>query len=121
MMTRGRTKRLRLVRLADEVAEHPLGRLEVGDDAVAHRLDRGDVAGRAAEHLLGFVADGFDLGVDVLNATIDGSLRTMPRPRAKTQVLAVPRSIARSFEKIANAPSSTRASVAVRIGGTAGT
>src|ERR1051326_8262031 len=43
----------------------------------------------------------------VLNATMEGSLRTMPRPRANTQVLAVPRSIARSFEKIANAPSST--------------
>ena len=34
-----------------------------------------------------------------LMATIDGSLVTMPRPRAKTQVLAVPRSMARSFEK----------------------
>jgi len=43
----------------------------------------------------------------VLNATIDGSLSTMPRPRANTHVLAVPRSIARSFEKNANAPSST--------------
>ena len=36
----------------------------------------------------------------VLNATIDGSFRTMPRPRAKTQVFAVPRSIATS---VANA------------------
>src|SRR5262245_18233830 len=44
----------------------------------------------------------------VLNATIDGSLSTMPRPRANTQVFAVLRSIARSFEKTANAPSSTR-------------
>ena len=26
----------------------------------------------------------------LLNATMDGSLRTMPRPRAKMQVLAVP-------------------------------
>src|SRR5690606_30411062 len=43
----------------------------------------------------------------LLKATIDGSLSTMPRPRAKTQVLAVPRSIARSFEKAAKAPSST--------------
>src|SRR5262245_36279633 len=43
----------------------------------------------------------------VLKATIDGSLSTMPRPRANTHVLAVPRSIARSFEKIANAPRNT--------------
>src|SRR4051812_11191894 len=35
----------------------------------------------------------------VLNATMDGSLRTMPRPWAKTQVFAVPRSIAMSVEK----------------------
>ena len=44
----------------------------------------------------------------VLKATIDGSLRTIPCPRAKTQVLAVPRSIARSLAKIANVPSSMR-------------
>src|SRR5687767_9605642 len=43
----------------------------------------------------------------VLTATIDGSLRTMPWPRANTQVLAVPRSIARSFEKNDIALSST--------------
>ncbi len=35
----------------------------------------------------------------LLNATTDGSLRTMPRPGAKTQVLAVPRSMARSVAK----------------------
>jgi hypothetical protein len=40
------------------------------------------------------------LPFEVLNATIDGSLRTMPRPWAKTQVLAVPRSIARSVENM---------------------
>src|SRR5438552_1708046 len=34
----------------------------------------------------------------LLIATIDGSLTTMPLPRANTQVLAVPRSIARSLE-----------------------
>src|SRR5213593_5230356 len=34
----------------------------------------------------------------LLIATIDGSLTTMPLPRAKTHVLAVPRSIARSLE-----------------------
>src|SRR5512135_3692822 len=35
-----------------------------------------------------------------LTATIDGSRTTMPRPSAKTSVFAVPRSMARSFEKI---------------------
>ena len=38
----------------------------------------------------------------MLNATMEGSLRTMPRPRAKTQVLAVPRSIATSVAKAEN-------------------
>ena len=55
-----------LVRLADEVRQHLLGRLEVGDDAVLHRLDRGDVAGRAAEHLLRLVADRLDAAVDLV-------------------------------------------------------
>src|SRR6476660_1838109 len=39
------------------------------------------------------------LPLTLLMATIDGSLTTMPLPRAYTQVLAVPRSIARSLEK----------------------
>src|SRR5258708_24489256 len=34
----------------------------------------------------------------LLIATIDGSLTTIPLPRAYTQVLAVPRSIARALE-----------------------
>src|SRR6187397_1457894 len=38
----------------------------------------------------------------LLMATIEGSLTTMPLPRAYTQVLAVPRSIARSLEKSDN-------------------
>jgi hypothetical protein len=37
--------------------------------------------------------------VSVLMATMEGSLVTMPFPRAKTQVFAVPRSMARSLEK----------------------
>src|SRR5437867_7741234 len=36
--------------------------------------------------------------VTLLIATIDGSLTTMPRPLAKTSVLAVPKSMARSLE-----------------------
>ena len=52
---------LAVVRLVDEVVQHLLGLPEVRDDAVLHGLDRDDVAGRAAEHLLGFLADGLDL------------------------------------------------------------
>ena len=44
--------------LADEVLDHLLRDFEIGDDAVAHRADRLDVAGRAAQHHLGVVADG---------------------------------------------------------------
>jgi len=39
-----------LVHLLDEVAEHLLGDVEVGDHAVLQRPDRGDRARRAAEH-----------------------------------------------------------------------
>ena len=47
---------LAVVRLLDEVVQHLFGDFEVGDDAVFHRLDGHDVAGRAAQHLLGFLA-----------------------------------------------------------------
>src|SRR5579863_10106411 len=40
--------------------------------------------------------------VFLLMATIEGSFTTMPLPRAYTRVLAVPRSIARSLEKMLN-------------------
>src|SRR6478735_9218670 len=39
-----------LVDLLDEVAEHLLGDVKVGDDAVLERADRADRPGRAAEH-----------------------------------------------------------------------
>jgi hypothetical protein len=47
--------------LADEVLDHLFGDFEIGDDAVAHGPDRLDVAGRAAQHHLGVVADRADL------------------------------------------------------------
>src|SRR5579862_5484204 len=40
--------------------------------------------------------------VFLLMATMEGSLTTMPLPRAYTSVLAVPRSMARSLEKMLN-------------------
>ena len=57
---RGRAAAAPLVHLLDEVAEHPLGGVEVGDDAVLERTDRDDVAGRTADHLLGLGAHGED-------------------------------------------------------------
>ncbi len=56
-----------VVRLLDEVGQHLLGDVEVGDDAVLHRLDGDDVAGRAAQHVLGVFADGFDAAVDLVD------------------------------------------------------
>jgi hypothetical protein len=46
---------------------------EVGDDAVLHGLDGHDVAGRAAQHLLGLFAHGFHLA-GVLVDGHDGGL-----------------------------------------------
>ena len=56
-----------LVDLLDEVAEHLLGHVEVGDHAVLERADRRDRARGSAEHALGLDAHGVDLagaGVD---------------------------------------------------------
>jgi hypothetical protein len=50
-----------VVHLADEMLDHLLRHLEIGDHAVAQRADGLDVAGRAAEHQLGLVAHGQDL------------------------------------------------------------
>ena len=47
-----RVRKAVLVHLLDEVAEHLLGDVEVGDHAVLQRADRGDRPGRAAEHPL---------------------------------------------------------------------
>jgi hypothetical protein len=62
-----------VVRLLDEVGQHLLGDLEVGDDSVLHRLDGDDVARRAAEHLLGVAPDRFDAAVDLVDGH-DGGL-----------------------------------------------
>ena len=56
-----------LVHLLDEVAQHLLGDVEVGDDAVLQRPDRRDRARRAPEHPLRLDAD----GVDVARALVD--------------------------------------------------
>ena len=80
-ITFGFTKPRAVMHLADEVLDHLLGDLEVGDDAVAHGADRLHVPGRAAQHLLGF--DPHRVGPTLRpptlrRATTDGSFRTMP-------------------------------------------
>ena len=52
-----RVREAMLVHLLDEVAQHLLGDVEVGDDAVLQRADRGDRPRRAAEHPLRLDAD----------------------------------------------------------------
>ena len=54
---------LAAVRLLNEVIQHALGDFEVGDDAVFHGPDGDDVAGRAAQHFLGFLADRFHFAI----------------------------------------------------------
>ena len=54
----------------DEVLEHRLGVGEVGDHAVLHRAHRGDVARRAAEHLLGLGADRGDRTIAAADAVV---------------------------------------------------
>src|SRR4029453_10364370 len=51
---------LPVVDLLDEVAQHRLGDLEVGDGAVLQGPDGDDVAGRAPDHLLRLGTDGED-------------------------------------------------------------
>jgi hypothetical protein len=70
----------------DEVANHRLGDVEVGDDAVLHRADGHDATRRATEHLLGFTTDG-EHPPDTAGVLLDGDDRrltglTMPLPRA---------------------------------------
>ena len=60
IITSGRLNDPALRRLADEEAEHRLGDDVVGDDAVLHRPDGLDVAGRAPDHLAGLLAHGDD-------------------------------------------------------------
>ena len=62
-----------VVRLANEVLEHLLRHFKVGDDAVLHRADGDDVAGRAPQHLFGFLAHRFDLVSDLVDGD-DGRL-----------------------------------------------
>src|SRR5215204_2802704 len=63
-----------LVHLLDEVAEHLLGHVEVGDHAVLERPDRLDRAGGPAQHALGLDPHRVDLGAARVDRH-DGRLR----------------------------------------------
>ena len=47
------------MRFLNKVIQHALGDFEIGDNAVFHGLNCDDIAGGAAQHFLGFLADGF--------------------------------------------------------------
>ena len=57
-----------MICLADEVAQHLLGHLEVGDHAVLERADGADRARRAAQHALGVGAHRVDLAGAVVDS-----------------------------------------------------
>src|SRR6185295_18286834 len=63
---------LAAVDFLDEVADQGLGDVEVGDDAVAHRPHRDDVAGRLADHLLGRGADRLAVEEHLVGALLHG-------------------------------------------------
>ena len=71
-----------LVHLLDEVAQHLLGDVEVGDHTVLEGPDRLDRARRAAQHPLRLEARRRAPRRERASiATTDGSDSTMPRPR----------------------------------------
>jgi hypothetical protein len=70
-----------LVHLLDEVAQHLLADLEVGDHAVLQRPDGLDVRRRAADHALRLEPTASGRPSLALTATTDGSFSTMPSPR----------------------------------------
>ena len=68
--TRGRSRQPGRSRLAEEIPQHRLAQLEIGDDPVAQRTDDGDRVGRAAFHLLGQVAHRAAAGEDLAGAVL---------------------------------------------------
>ena len=69
-----------LVHLLDEVAQHLLGHVEVGDDAVLQRTDRLDRPRRATEHPLRLDADGVHLAGALVDRDDRGLREHDPAP-----------------------------------------
>ncbi len=69
-----------LVHLLDEVTQHLLRHVEVGDDAVLERADCGDRPGRAAEHPLRLDTDGVHLACALVDRDDRGFREHDPAP-----------------------------------------
>ena len=82
MTIRGRTSVLRLwaLRMKWESIFSVISKSAMTPSFMGRIAD--DVARRAAQHLLGFLAHGLDLAGERLTATIDGSETTIPLPLA---------------------------------------
>ncbi len=61
-----------LLRLLDEVAEHLLGHFEVGNHAIFQRSYNSDMGGRAAQHLLRFLAERLHFAGTVIESNSRG-------------------------------------------------
>ena len=69
---------LAIVGFLNKVVEHLLRHLEIGNDAVFQGADGDNVAGRAAQHFLGFAAHGFDVSMDLVNGHDGGFVHDDP-------------------------------------------
>ena len=68
------------MRLLNEVVEHALGHFEIGDDTILHGTDGHDVSGRAAQHLLGFLAHRQHFAVGLVDGHDGGFVHDDPLP-----------------------------------------
>ena len=87
--------------LVDEKLQHLLGDGEVGDDPILQRANDFDIARGASQHPFGFFAHGGDpitAGRALAHRTTEGFVQDNPLVRGEMSVLAVPRSMERSFE-----------------------
>ena len=69
-----------VMHLLNEVAQHLLGHVEIGDDAILERADRGDRPRRPPKHALGLDPH----GVDFAGALVDGNDRWFREDDAAT-------------------------------------
>src|SRR5471030_436612 len=67
-----------MLNLLDEMPEHRLGDLKIGDHAVFHRAYGDDVSRRAAEPALGFLTD----GQHIVRARLNGDHGRFPQDNA---------------------------------------
>jgi len=74
---RGCTSRS-LMGFLDEGVQHLFCRIEVGNHAVPHRLDRHHIPRGAPQHLFRVFSDALDLPRPFVRATMEGSSTTIP-------------------------------------------